>query len=79
MVMDAVANHISQILKRLVERNFPIEKARLMNDYNGDDDRAIADNNTSGFNDRNVEGGNTLSLHAYGLAIDVNPKHRIPT
>jgi hypothetical protein len=74
MVMDAVANHVSQILKRLVERNFPIEKARLMNDYNGDDDRAIADNNTSGFNDRNVEGGNTLSLHAYGLAIDVNPK-----
>lgn len=74
MVMDAVANHVSQIFERLMEKNFPIEKARLMNYYNGDDDRAIADNNTSGFNHRNVEGSNALSLHAYGLAIDINPK-----
>jgi hypothetical protein len=74
MVMDAAADHVSQILSRLVEKNFPIEKARLMNYYNGNDDRAIADNNTSGFNHRNVGGGNALSLHAYGLAIDVNPK-----
>ena len=74
MVMDAVANHVSQIFSRLFAKNFPIEKARLMNYYNGNDDRAIADNNTSGFNHRNVEGSNALSLHAYGLAIDVNPK-----
>jgi hypothetical protein len=31
------------------------------------------DNNTSAFNDRPITGGGTPSLHAYGLAIDVNP------
>jgi D-alanyl-D-alanine carboxypeptidase len=74
VVMDAAADHVRRVFGLLVEMNFPIEKARLMNYYNGNDDQAIADNNTSGFNHRNVEGGNALSLHAYGLAIDVNPK-----
>ena len=74
VVMDAAAAHARRVFGLLVEMNFPIEKARLMNYYNGDDDEAIADNNTSGFNHRNVEGGNALSLHAYGLAIDLNPK-----
>jgi len=74
VVMDAAADHVSQIFRRLAEKNFPIEKARLMNYYSGDDDRSIADNNTSGFNHRNVEGSNAPSLHAYGLAIDLNPK-----
>ena len=74
MVMDAAAGHVYQIFRRLAEKNFPIEKARLMNYYNGNDDRALADNNTSGFNHRSVEGSNALSLHAYGLAIDLNPK-----
>jgi hypothetical protein len=74
VVMDAAADHVSRIFRSLIEMNFPIEKARLMNFYNGDDDAAIADNNTSGFNHRNVEGGSALSLHAYGLAIDLNPR-----
>src|SRR6266571_7024450 len=74
MVMDAAANDVLQIFNSLLEMNFPIEKARLINYYNGDDDESIADNNTSGFNHRNVEGGNALSMHAYGLAIDLNPK-----
>jgi len=73
-VMDAVAEHVRRIFRSLAEMNFPIEKARLMNSYDGDDDAAIADNNTSGFNHRNVEGSSGLSLHAYGLAIDLNPK-----
>ena len=74
MVMDAAGNHVSQLFKRLLAKNFPIARARLMNYYDGDDDRAQADNNTSGFNHRNVEGSHALSLHAYGLAIDVNPR-----
>jgi hypothetical protein len=74
VVMDAAAGHVRRIFESLLEMRFPIEKARLMNDYGGDDDAAIADNNTSGFNHRTVEGSGGLSLHAYGLAIDVNPK-----
>src|SRR5262249_3289476 len=43
------------------------------NRYDGDDNSSMADNNTSAFNDRKTAFGNRLSLHAYGLAIDINP------
>src|SRR5262245_55737175 len=73
MVMDAAAENVLHIFARLREISFPIAKARLINHYDGDDDASIADNNTSAFNSRNVAGTNSLSLHAYGLAIDLNP------
>jgi hypothetical protein len=73
MVMDAAAENVLRIFTRLRDMRFPIAKARLINHYDGDDDASTADNNTSAFNSRNVAGTNTLSLHAYGLAIDLNP------
>src|SRR5215470_19718540 len=73
MVMDAAAESVLRIFTKLRKMRFPIAKARLINHYDGDDDASIADNNTSAFNSRNVAGTNTLSLHAYGLAIDLNP------
>ena len=73
VVLDAVAQHVAAIFDALLDRRFPIAKARLMDYYDGDDDAADVDNNTSSFNDRVVAGTNTLSLHAYGAAIDLNP------
>jgi hypothetical protein len=73
MVMDAAAENVLRILTKLRDIRFPIAKAKLINHYDGDDDASIADNNTSAFNSRNVAGTNSLSLHAYGLAIDLNP------
>jgi hypothetical protein len=73
VVMDAAATHVLHIFQRLREMRFPISKARPMNDYGGDDDASTRDNNSSAFNDRNVAGGGSISLHAYGLAIDLNP------
>lgn len=73
VVLDAVAHHVAAIFDSLLNRRFPIAKARLMNYYDGDDDAADVDNNTSSFNDRVVAGTDTLSLHAYGAAIDLNP------
>jgi hypothetical protein len=73
IVIDAAAHYAAAIFDALLDRHFPIAKARLMNHYDGDDDAADVDNNTSSFNDRVVAGTNTLSLHAYGLAIDLNP------
>ncbi|WP_422652934.1 M15 family metallopeptidase [Bradyrhizobium sp.] len=73
VVLDAVAHHVAAIFDSLLDRRFPIAKVRLMNTYDGDDDAADVDNNTSSFNDRVVAGTNTLSLHAYGAAIDLNP------
>jgi len=73
VVMDAAAKHVLQIFQSLRQLGFPIAKAILMNRYDGNDDKSMADNNTSGFNDRTIVGSTTISLHAYGLAIDVNP------
>jgi hypothetical protein len=73
VVMDAAAPHVLRIFERLRKMQFPISKACPMNDYNGDDDASTRDNNSSAFNDRKVSGGDSLSLHAYGLAIDLNP------
>ena len=73
VVMDAAARQVRRIFETLRNMRFPIAKARLLNIYNGDDDASMADNNTSAFNDRPISPGGTISLHAYGLAIDVNP------
>jgi len=51
----------------------PLKKLLLIDEYGGDDDLAVADNNTSCFNYRVVAGSTKLSRHALGLAIDINP------
>lgn len=70
---QAVAEDMIEIFRELYENQYPIEKIRLVDEYGGDDDASMEDNNTSCFNYRTVEGTNRLSRHAYGLAIDVNP------
>jgi hypothetical protein len=73
VVMDVVADSVLNIFDALRAANFPIAKAQLMNVYDGNDDASMAENNTSAFNDRAITGGRSISLHAYGLAIDINP------
>jgi hypothetical protein len=73
IVMDAVARNVSRIFAELHERKFPITKAKLIDQYEGDDEASMSDNNTSAFNVREIAGGGPQSIHAYGLAIDLNP------
>jgi len=73
VVMDAAAPHVLRIFDQLRKIRFPIFKARPMNEFDGDDNASTRANNSSAFNDRNVSGGSAPSLHAYGLAIDLNP------
>jgi hypothetical protein len=73
VVLDAVADHVLAIFVALRSRAFPIAGAKLMNHFRGSDDASMAANNTSAFNVRRVEGSNAISLHAYGVAIDLNP------
>jgi hypothetical protein len=73
VVLDAVADQVLAIFAGLKARRFPLEQARLMNAYDGDDDASMEANNTSAFNDRRVVGTNSISMHAYGVAIDINP------
>jgi hypothetical protein len=45
----------------------------LVDDHGGSDDASMAADNSSAFNFRVVAGTGTLSQHALGLAIDLNP------
>jgi hypothetical protein len=46
----------------------------LIDRYGADDHRSMRDDNTSAFNCRFVNGTNRWSMHAYGRAIDINPR-----
>lgn len=74
IVHKQVAEDIVEIFEELYEAKYPIEKIRLVDDYEAKDDKSMEDNNTSAFNYRDVEGKpGKLSKHSYGLAIDINP------
>jgi hypothetical protein len=75
VVHKALADEVVAIFKSLFEMRFPIEKMKLVDDYRGDDDASMADNNTSGFNCRFVTGKpGVLSKHSEGRAVDINPR-----
>ena len=73
VVHEKVADEVVEIFKELYEAKFPIEKIKIIDEYNADDNLSMDDNNTSSFNYRVVAGTKTLSKHSYGLAIDINP------
>ena len=58
----------------LIERTaFPLFQAVPIVKYGWSDDLSMADNNTSAFNYRLVQGTDRLSNHAFGRAVDINP------
>ncbi len=56
IVLDTCAETVLEIFKELFKMWFPIAKIRLMDDYNGNDEESMADNNTSCYN-YNVSSG----------------------
>ena len=68
-----IADDLSEIFYELYLAEYQIEKITLVDRYDGDDLASMTDNNTSCFNYREVDGTASLSKHAYGLAIDINP------
>lgn len=68
----AIAQDLVEIFYELYEEDYPIERICLVDEYQGDDELSMRDNNTSCFNYRALPSGK-LSNHAYGLAIDLNP------
>ena len=69
----ALAQDMVEIFYELYLNEYQLERICLIDEYNGDDTLSMADNNTSCFNYRVVDGTDSLSKHAYGLAIDINP------
>ncbi|HUH65871.1 MAG TPA: M15 family metallopeptidase [Syntrophales bacterium] len=68
-----VKKDIIDIFKHIEEMTFPLLKVVPIVHYDWSDDRSMADNNTSAFNYRVVQGTERLSNHAFGKAIDINP------
>ena len=68
-----IAEDLKEIFYELYCNQYPIESIRLIDDYNGDDTASMEANNTSCFNYRVVDGTTSLSKHALGCAIDINP------
>ena len=63
-----------EIFKELFRNEYEIQSMYLVDNFEADDYMSIEANNTSAFNYRLVSGGSTLSNHALGCAIDINPQ-----
>lgn len=70
-----IADKLIAIFQELYQQHYPIEKIRLPEEYDADDNRQMEDNNTSCFCYRNVSDTKKLSYHARGLAIDINTRY----
>lgn len=68
-----IAHDLVEVFYELYRNEYQIEKIRLIDEYGGDDTASMLDNNTSCFNYRGVDGTDSLSKHAIGCAIDINP------
>jgi hypothetical protein len=61
-----------RIFGKLFDARFPMRKMQRVEPYGADDNLSMADDNTSGFNCRTIEGSTRWSRHAHGKAIDIN-------
>ena len=69
-----ISADLIDIFRKLYEAHYPIERMVLIDDYDADDERSMAANNTSCFNFRFVTGSHTkVSKHGMGMAVDINP------
>ncbi|MDE6750877.1 MAG: M15 family metallopeptidase [Lachnospiraceae bacterium] len=68
-----IVEDLAEIFYELYLNEYQIEKIRLVDEYLGDDEASMEDNNTSCFNYRTVPNSNSMSKHALGCAIDINP------
>ena len=68
-----IAEPLTEIFTALYVASYPIEKIRLIDAYDADDELSMRDNNSSCFNFRYVSFTRRISLHGYGLAVDINP------
>lgn len=68
-----ISDDLLDIFRKLYEVRYPIEKIRLVEEYNAQDEASMADNNSSCFNYRTISASSRLSLHGFGMAVDINP------
>lgn len=74
IILDSMALNSLKIFQELFSLKFPINSLKLIDEFAGNDELSMEANNSSGFNFRTIANSNRLSMHAYGLAIDLNPQ-----
>lgn len=72
VVNTKIAAVVLDILHQLYKARYPIEKMRLIDYWNADDEQSMRSNNSSCFNFRYVSHTNIVSKHGRGIAIDIN-------
>jgi|SRR4051794_19813527 hypothetical protein len=74
VVKASVARQVVKVFSILYRARFPVRRMEPVDAFHGSDPRSMAADNTSGFNCRRAvaPGPPQWSVHAYGLAIDVN-------
>ena len=74
VVNEAVVTDVVTVFRTLYQKRFPLREMVPEDAYDGNDNRAAAADDTSGFNCRYAvaPGPPRWSVHAYGEAIDVN-------
>ena len=72
IVNKHIAQDVLDILRELYENDYPIERMKLVDEYNADDELSMEDNNSSSFNFRFISHTTRVSKHGLGLAVDIN-------
>ena len=72
IVNKHIADDVLDILRELYQNDYPIERMRLIDEYDADDERSMEDNNSSSFNFRFISHTTRISKHGLGLAVDIN-------
>ena len=68
-----IADDVLEIFKELYRESYPIERMRLVDYWDADDERSMRDNNSSSFNFRFISHTTKVSKHGLGMAVDINP------
>ena len=72
IVNKYIAEDVLDILQKLYEADYPIERMQLVDDYDADDELSMEANNSSSFNFRFISHSTKVSKHGLGLAVDIN-------
>ena len=73
IVSNDLEDDVYEIFQLIEEIKFPVGIVIPIVAYKWDDHSSMANNNSSGFNFRVIEGTTKLSLHSFGRAVDINP------
>lgn len=75
VVNKAIADDVLAIFAELYKADYPIEKVRLVDEYDADDEASMSDNNSSAFNFRFISHTTRISKHGLGMAVDINTRY----